>query len=84
MTTKSPVRVIVKPADYELLGQLQDTTGLGASELVTFLLRKYGVSFLAWFKSQQNCTYPGGAVSQAIDPTPELPETSQDFTPFSL
>ena len=84
MTTKSPVRVIVKPADYELLGQLQDTTGLGASELVTFLLRKYGVSFLTWFKSQQTCSYPGGAESVAIAPIPELPEPSQDFVPFEL
>jgi len=85
MTTKSPVRVIIKPADQELLGQLQDTTGLGNSELITILLRKYGVTFLQWFRTKdQGCNYPP-ALTASIEPTPELPaQTSQDFAAFEL
>jgi len=84
MTTKSPVRVIIKPADQELLGQLQTSTGLGNSELITILLRKYGSSFLQWFSAkEQGCNY-SPVLTASIDPIPELPETSQDFTPFSL
>jgi len=84
MTTKSPVRVIIKPADQELLGQLQTTTGLGNSELVTILLRKYGTTFLQWFSTkEQGCNYPP-IPTTSIEPIPELPETSQDFAAFEL
>jgi len=84
MTIKSPVRVIIKPADQELLGQLQTTTGLGNSELITVLLRKYGATFLQWFSSkEQGCNY-SPAHESAIAPIPELPEPSQDFVPFEL
>jgi len=85
MTTKSPVRVIIKPADCELLGQLQDTTGLGNSELITILLRKYGTTFLQWFSAKdQGCNYPP-VLTTSIDPPPELPATpSQDFAAFEL
>jgi len=84
MTTKSPVRVIIKPADQELLWQLQTTTGLGNSELITILLRKYGTTFLQWFSAkEQGCNYPP-VLTTSIDTTPEPAETSQDFTPFSL
>jgi len=81
---KSPVRIIIKAADHELLGQLQTTTGLGASELVTVLLRKYGVSFLAWFNCQQGCSYQGGGGIPAIAPPPEPAEPSEEFVPFEL
>jgi len=81
---KSPVRIIIKAADHELLGQLQTTTGLSASELVTFFLRKYGVSFLAWFNCQQGCSYQGGGEILAIAPPPEQTEPSEEFEAFEL
>jgi len=85
MTTKSPVRVIIRPADQELLGQLQTTTGLGNSELVTILLRKYGSSFLQWFRTKdQGCNYPP-VLTTSIEPNPELPaQPSPDFAAFEL
>jgi len=85
MAIKSPVRVIIKPADCELLGQLQDTTGLGNSELITILLRKYGVTFLQWFRTKdQGCNYPP-VLTTSIDPIPELPaQPSPDFAAFEL
>jgi len=84
MTNKSPVRVIIKPADQELLGQLQTTTGLGNSELITVLLRKYGATFLQWFSSkEQGCNY-SPAHESAIAVTPQQIELSEDFAAFEL
>ena len=69
----TPKRVNVSAKAQPILGEIMEATGLGAVEVVTLLLTRYGSHFLSWHRSN-----PHQGTSTLPSPTPlpvvDIPE----------
>jgi hypothetical protein len=66
-------RVNIRIEDQLLLEKLMEVTGLGAAEVVSLFLNRYGSHFLAWFNSNP---HQGSVTIETPAPlvTVEIPE----------
>lgn len=69
----TPKRVNVSSKAQPILEEIMEATGLGAVEVVTLLLTRYGNHFLTWHRSNP---HQGAAILSSPAPSPviEIPE----------